>query len=64
MDRENALAATWAATYSILLVLTSELFEHLGIAAFYTVPFVVIVLPVVVAVMLLPFRGGSPGKRP
>ena len=51
MDRENALAATWAATYSILLVLTSGLFEHLGIAAFYTVPFVVIVLPVVVAVI-------------
>lgn len=57
MDRENALAASWAAVYSVALVLTVAACEHLGISPFYSVPFVIVVLPFVVALIMLPVQG-------
>ncbi|KAA3630581.1 MAG: hypothetical protein DWQ08_06165 [Proteobacteria bacterium] len=61
MNRENALAATWASAYCVCLVLAMGLFDRLGVEPFYSVPLVVVVLPFVVALALMPFR--SPRQR-
>ena len=59
MRRQDALAAAWAAAYSTLLVLTFGLAARLGISPYYTVPFVVVILPFAVGLMLLPFNDGN-----
>ena len=56
MNRENALAATWASAYSVSLVLSVALFDHLAVKPFYYVPIVIVVLPFAVALALSPLR--------
>ena len=56
MNRQNALAALWASTYSISLVLVVALCEALGVAPYWSVPFVIVILPFAVAVALVPFQ--------
>lgn len=64
MTRENALAASWAAVYSVSLVLVLGLCDYLETAPYFSVPFVVVALPFVVAVALMPFQSPRQGDRP
>jgi hypothetical protein len=64
MNRENALAATWASAYSIALVLVVALADSLAVTPFYYVPFVILVLPFLVAMALSPFQNPRQGDQP
>lgn len=59
MNRENTMAALWASTYCISLVLVIGLCDRVGVQPYYSVPFVIIILPFLVALVLSPFQPGG-----
>ena len=63
INRENTLAALWASAYCMALVLVVGLCDRIGVQPYYFVPFVIVILPFLIALALSPLQSaGRKGK--
>ena len=63
IDRENLRAAGWAWLYCTSLVVSGGLLEALGFTGTLIAPFAVVVLPFLVTLAFVPWKGRGAPRR-